>query len=129
MKHLVYVLPIVAILILMALAGYGSNKIEVVNSGTNVVEVKAEDAEKVLLGQNGSAYFYRGTRFEIGDAAIRFGRRIEIENTGTDEIKIAYRDATGTNRTMLLGENGTGYLDNSIPFKIGDVSIGLSREK
>ena len=128
MKHLLSVLSLVGIVILFALTGRSSNRIAVTNSGIDVVRVKVEDSEtKNMLGPNGTGYFDLDSKIQIGDAAIKIGRRIEVVNTGSGKIQIAYQDDTGSERTMLLGERGTGYLSKSTPFRIGDVSIDVSK--
>ncbi len=126
MKRLSFVVPVVGIAILFTLAVFSSNsnRIAVTNTGIDVVEVKTDGrASKLLLGQNGTGYFDRDSKIQIGDATIKFGRQIEVANTGSGVIQIAYQDTTGSERTMILGERGTGYLSKSTPFKIGDVSI------
>ncbi len=128
MKYLLSVLLLAGVVILFALMGYGSNRIAVTNSGIDVVRVKVEGSTtKNMLGPNGTGYFDLDSKIQIGDTAIKFGERIEVVNTGSGQIQITYQDATGSERTMLLGEGGTGYLTKSTPFKIGDVSIGVSK--
>lgn len=128
MKFLFSVLPAACVLVLFALAGCSLNRIAVKNSGIDVIRVKVEGSEKkYMLGQGGTGYYNPDSRIQIGDAAIKFGRQVEIENTGSGVISVVYNDATGSERTLLLGEGGTGYLSKSIPFKIGDVSIGVGK--
>jgi len=126
MKFLLSVLPVGCVLVLFALAGCNSNRIAVTNSGVDVVRVKVEGSEtKNMLGPSGTGYYNLDSRIQIGDAAIKFGRQVEIENTGSGLIGIVYNDTTGSERTLLLGESGTGYLGKSTLFKIGDVSVGV----
>jgi hypothetical protein len=127
MKHLLSVLPIVGIVFVFALSGCSSNRIEVANTGIDVVEIKSDSYEnKVLLGQNGTGYFDRDSKIQIGDAMIKVGRCVEVVNTGSDIIQITYHNAAGSERTMLIGEGGTGYVSKSAPFKIGDANIRVS---
>lgn len=128
MKYVLSVLLVVGIVILFVLAGHSSDRIEVANTGINVVEVETEGTEnKLLLGENGTGYFDQDSRIHIGDAAIKLGRRVEIVNTGSGMIQIAYCDSEGSQRTLILGQGGTGYLSKSIPFRIDDVSICIGK--
>ena len=129
-KKISTILLLAGIVILFALTGCGSKRIAVTNSGIDVVKVKVEGSEtKNMLGPNGTGYFDIDSKIQIGDTAIKFDRRIEVVNTGSGQIQIAYQDATGFEQTILLGEGETGYLRKSTPFKIGDVSIGVCKMK
>ena len=129
-KKISTILLLAGIVILFALTGCGSKRIAVTNSGIDVVKVKVEGSEtKNMLGPNGTGYFDIDSKIQIGDTAIKFDRRIEVVNTGSGQIQIAYQDATGSEQTILLGERGTGYLRKSTQFKIGDVSIGVCKMK
>lgn len=126
MKYRLSILPILGVV--FVLSGCGSSRIEVTNTGVDVIEVKTDGSEnRVFLGQNGTGYFDRDCGIQIGDARIRVGRRIEVANTGSDIIRITCHDAEGSERTLLIGQGGTGYVDKSEPFKIGDVTIRIGR--
>ena len=128
MKYLLSIALLAGIVILFALAGYNSNRIAVTNSGPDVVRIKVEGSEtKNMLGPNGTGYFDLDANIQIGDTSIKCGRRIEVANTGSDRIEIKYQDAKGSDRTMILGEKGTGFFSKSTPFKIGDISIGVCK--
>lgn len=128
MKFLLFALPVTSVMVLVAFAGCSSNRVAVTNSGADVIRVEVQDIENnYMLGPGGTGYYDPDFGIQIGDAAIKFVRRVEIENTGSDEIKIVYNDAKGSERSMLLGEGGTGYLTRSTPFKIGDVSVSLAK--
>ena len=117
MKHLLSVLPIVGVVFVFALPGCSSKRVEVTNTGFDVVEIKADSPDnKLLLGPNG---------IQIGDAMIKVGRRVEVINTGSDTIQITYHNTEGSEQTMLIGERGTGYLSKSTPFKMDDTNIRL----
>ena len=124
MKHLLSVLPIVGVVFVFALPGCSSKRVEVTNTGFDVVEADSPD-NKLLLGPNGTGYFDRNSRIQIGDAMIKVGRRVEVINTGSDTIQITYHNTEGSEQTMLIGERGTGYLSKSTPFKMDDTNIRL----
>lgn len=126
MKYWLSILPILGIV--FVLSGCGSSRIEVTNTGIDVIEVKTDgNGNKVFLGQNGTGYFDRDCGIQIGDVRIRVGRRIEVANAGSEIIRITCPDAKGSEQTLLIGQGGVGYLDKSEPFKIGDVAIRLGR--
>jgi hypothetical protein len=134
MKRSRFVLPIVGVVLvlalfvlLFALPSFSSNRIQVTNTGTDVVEVKSDCYEnKVSLGPNGIGYFDCDSKIQIGDAILNFGRRVEIENMGSDIIQIIYNNTAGSEHKLILGEGGIGYVSKSVLFKIGDANIRLS---
>lgn len=126
-KHVLCLLPVIAIVFVITLSGCGTNRVQVTNTGTDVIAVRTDsDNGKVLLGYNGTGYFDRNAKIHIGDALITAGQRVEVANKGSDVVEIAYQDAAGSGRTMLLGQNGIGCLSTSTPFKIGDACIRIS---
>ena len=125
MKLLRFIVISTCILVLFGLAGCSSSRIAVKNSGVDVIRVKVEGSDtKYMLGQGGTGYYNPDSKIQIGDATIKVDRQVEIANTGSDVISIVYNNSKVGERTLLLGEGGTGYLNKSTPFKIGDVSVG-----
>ncbi len=117
---------IIVIACFIALSGCGSKRITVTNTGEEIVEIKNDHDQYVtMLGQNGTGYFDIGTEIQIGDALVKVGRQIEIMNTGSGTIQITYREASGAERNIILGECGIGYVNQSTPIEIGDARISL----
>lgn len=125
MRHTTSVVPLAGVFILCLLAGcQDPGRIEVANVGIDVIDVKDSDrAWTTQLGPNGTGFFNGDAMIQIGGAEISAGQRLKVVNAGSDIIQIAYRDTAGAERTMLLGEKGTGYFDQSTPIKIGDTTI------
>ena len=125
MKKLLYLVLFIAGVVLVFLLNRGSsNRIEVTNTGTNIIEVNTDNNEnKVLLGQNGTRYLDLDSTIQIGNATVKVGERVEIKNTGSDVIQITYNDKEDSEKNILLGQNGTGYINKSTPFKIGNAMI------
>ncbi|MBN1973324.1 MAG: hypothetical protein JW787_06775 [Sedimentisphaerales bacterium] len=130
MKRMPYILLfifIVGVVLVFLLRRTNSSRIEVINTGTEVIEVKTDtENNKVLLGQNGTKYFDRNSKIQIGDATIKVGERVEIKNTGSDIIQITYNDTENTEKKMLLGRGGTSYLNKSNPFKINNAFVQIN---
>jgi hypothetical protein len=126
-KYLLYGLLIAGVAVVVALLCRSSKRIEVVNTGSAVIEVKTDIGKNtVSIGQNGTGYFGRDSRIQIGDAIIKVDKRVELVNTGSEIIPITYHDTAGSEQTILIGEKGTGYVNQSEPFKIGDADIRVS---
>lgn len=130
MKRMPYILLfifIVGVVLVFLLRRTNSSRIEVINTGIEVIEVKTDtENNKVLLGRNGTKYFDRNSKIQIGDATIKVGERVEIKNTGSDIIQITYNDTENTEKKMLLGRGGTGYLNKSNPFKINNAFVQIN---
>lgn len=77
----------------------------------------------MVLSQNSTGSIRTTSNVEIGNAAISVGQRVKITNTGSDVIQIKYLDAEGSEQTLLLGENGIGYLSKATPFQIDDFNV------
>jgi len=132
MKKLSYILISIFIVIASIAFVYSLNRkktsrIVIKNTGNNVIEIKADSREnKITLGQNGISKFERDSRIEIGNAIITVGKRVEIENTGSDVIQITYNDNEGSEQKLLLGQGGAGYINKSTPFKIGNAFVQVN---
>lgn len=115
---------IATVVLFILLKKPNSNRIEITNMGNEVIEMKSDTSEsKLLLGPDSTGYFDRDSKIQIGDTTIRVGQRIEIENTGSDTIQVTYNNTEGIEQTMLLGPGEIGYVNKSVPFKIGDTNI------
>lgn len=127
-RHLTFVLVILAIAVI-ALVVYlcqPTSRITVANNGTDVIEIRTDGSEtKTLLGQNGTGYFDSDSRIHIGDAMISVDRRVEVINTGSGVIQVAYHDTSGSEQTTTLGEGGSGYFSKATPINIGEVNIRI----
>jgi len=127
MKHrLISTLLILAIVVvgIIVYLCQPTSRITVANNGTDVVEIKTDGSEKkTLLGQNGTGYFDRDSKIHIGDALISVGSRVEVINTGSGVIQVAYHDASGSEQTTTLGEGGSGFFSKVTPINIGEVNI------
>ena len=129
MKKLSYELIffiIVGIVLVFSLKKKSPSQIEITYTGTDTIEIKADNREnKITLGQHGIGKFDSDSMVQIGNANIKVGERIEIENTGTDIIEITYNDKDESENKLLLGQNGTGYINKSTPFKMNNTIIQI----
>lgn len=101
-----------------------ASRITVANKGSHAIEIKTDGSERnTLLPQNGMGYFDNDSKIVIDDALIIVGRRIEVINTGSRVIQVAYSDASGSQRFTALGKGGSGYFSKTTPLHIGDVSV------
>jgi hypothetical protein len=99
-------------------------RITVANNGTNVIEIRTDSSEmKTLLGENGTGYFDGDSKIHIGDALISVDRRLEVINTGSGVIQVAYQDVSGSEKITTLGEGGSGYFAKATPINIGEINI------
>ena len=122
------VIVIIGVILLFLFTRPGSsNKIKITNTGTGVIEVTSEtNTNKMMIGPNGTYNFDRDSKIQIGNAAIKIGKHIEIVNTGSDEIQITYNDKEKSEKKLLLGENGTGYISNAKSLKIDNAIIEIN---
>lgn len=127
MKSLLASLLLIVTIAVIGLVAYlyqPSSRIVVANLGADVIEVKTDIAGSTTrLGQNGTGYFDSDARIQIGDAMISLDRRMEVINTGSDVIHIAYHDTTGREQTMMLGQGGSGHFSKATTISMGEVSI------
>ena len=127
-RYIAIALLAVATIVILIVVYKPSSRIEVANAGFDVIEVKTNGSEKkMLLGQNAIGYFDSNSKIQIGDATISVGRRIEVANTGSNVIQVAYHDTTGTERTTMLGQGGSGYFSKATPINIGEVTIRVGK--
>ena len=125
MKRYLVAALLAGAIVVFALAVYQpASRITVANTGPHVVEVKTDSSETTTrLGQNGTGYFDSDSKIQIGDALISVGRRVEVVNTGSNVIQVAYHNTAGPKQTMMLGEGGSGTFSKATPIHIGDVNI------
>jgi len=99
-------------------------RITVANNGTDVIEITTDSSEmKTLLGENGTGYFDGDSKIHIGDALISVSRRLEVINTGSGVIQVAYQDVSGSEKIITLGEGGSSYFAKVTPINIGEINI------
>ena len=125
MKYQSSVLSVVVVVILLILSGCSSYRYEIVNNGLDALRVRTGFKKTMVLGQNSTLSLRTTSSVEIGNAAISVGQRVKITNTGSDVIQIKYLDAEGSEQTLLLGENGIGYLSKATPFQIDDFNVRI----
>ena len=94
------------------------------NTSETPIRVLEEGSdEPVTLGLDGVASSNAGGCLFVGDASISFSNQIEVANVGDKLIELAYVDAGGRDRTMILGQGGIGYFSALRPVKLGDLVI------
>ena len=125
MKYQSSVLSVVVVVILLILSGCSSYRYEFVNNGLDAVRVRTGYKKTMWLSQNSTLSLRTTSNVEIGNVAISVGQRVKITNTGSDVIQIKYLDAEGSEQTLLLGENGIGYLSKATPFQIDDFNVRI----
>jgi len=127
-RYLAIALLVVTTVAILIVVTKPSSRIEIVNAGSDVIEVKTNDSEMtMLLGQNAIGYFDCNSKIHIADATISLGQRFEVVNTGSNVIQVTSHDATGTEHTTMLGEGGSGYFSQATPIKLGDVTIRVGK--
>ena len=115
-----------AVIAVVAYLCQSTARITVANNGTDVIEITTDSSEmKTLLGENGTGYFDGDSKIHIGDALISVGRRLEVINTGSGVIQVAYQDVSGSEQITTLGEGGSGYFAKATPINIGEINIRL----
>ena len=120
------IIVIVGIVLVFSLHRKKPKMIEITYTGNDTIEIQSDNREnKITLSQHGTGKFDNDSKIIIGDAIIQVGERIEIENTGSDIIEITYNDKDESEKKLLLGQNGTGYINKTIPFKMNDTIIQL----
>lgn len=86
------------------------------NTGEEIVELHArfpDRAAVIHLGQQGIRSFPVGTVVVMGDSSICVtDTRIEVAHTGEDVVTLNYVDSLGNDKTMVLGNGGTGFFHN-----------------
>ena len=125
-RYLISTLLIFAIVALGILAylGQPKSRITVANNGADAIEITTDGSEtKTLLGQNGTGYFDSDSKIHVGNSLISVGRRVEVINTGSGVIQVAYQDTSGSDNITTLGEGGSGYFSKATPINIGEVNI------
>ncbi len=125
MKYQSSVLSVVVVVILLILSGCSSYRYEFVNNGPDALRVRIGGKKTMWFSQNSTGSITTTSNVEIGNAAISVGQRVKITNTGSDVIQIKYLDAEGSEQTLLLGENGIGYLSKATPFQIDDFNVRI----
>lgn len=83
------------------------------NTGEEVVELQATFPDRVAeirLGENGIRTFPDCTAVGIGYSVIRVNdTRIEVAHKGKEVVTLNYVDSLGNDKTMMLGNGGTGF--------------------
>ena len=128
MKYQSSVLSVVVAVILLILSGCSSYRYEFANNGPDLLRVRIGGRKHVFSQNTTASITTTSNNVEIGNAAISVGRRVKITNTGSDVIQIKYLDAEGSEQTLLLAENGIGYLSKATPFQIDDVNMCIYKK-
>ena len=130
-----YVVPLVFLLALIVCLVQGRSKtheasFEISNTGAEIVELQASLPDRdatIHLGQSGIRTFPAGTSVGMGDSKIRVNDgRIEVAHSGDNVVTLNYVNALGKNKTMMLGNGGTGFFHNTTrSISIGTATIQL----
>ncbi len=105
--------------------------LSVANTGSGIVDLEFDHPSqnhKIRLGPHGIKTISPAPPLRLGDAKVYINKagQLEVANVGAELVRIAYTNSAGEPKTMMLGEDATGYFGGANTIAIGDAKVSVA---